>query len=377
MATVTIRETFTVDGVLTDMDSVKLSDPGGTYGVKRNDTAAVVVADGTDITNTAVGTYSYTFTSPADDLIFTAWIEWSFAGITDQRYERTIVGPLSSASGLITLAELKTYLNITDAAHDAQLNQAISSAESEADAYCNRTLLSTDYTSWLDGPGDSLMLLPNYPLTAVSRVSVYEVDAMSIKCAASDATQATVSVAASALILFIADGASAGTTSLAFATYPTLADLETIIEATAGSWSVEIPPAYSLFQSSVLRPVGGLFAKDIWAQVQMPDQPESGYRVLFDEGSILAKWGGFPHGKQNVYVAYTAGYTNGTAPDALKQVIMEMAGSVFYAGEHDITLKSEKLGDYSWTAADDAGAYGANLSARFGGKLAPFRKHTY
>ena len=40
----TITKTFKIDGVKTDMTSVKLSDSAAAYGVKRNDTDAVVVA---------------------------------------------------------------------------------------------------------------------------------------------------------------------------------------------------------------------------------------------------------------------------------------------------------------------------------------------
>ena len=56
MAT-TLTKFFRIDGVLTDMTSVKLSSSDGTYGVKRNDTDAVVVADGVEMTRVSVGRY--------------------------------------------------------------------------------------------------------------------------------------------------------------------------------------------------------------------------------------------------------------------------------------------------------------------------------
>ena len=60
MATIRIKETFKVGGVLTDATTALLSDPDGTYGIKRNDTGEVVVADATALTKTATGTYEYT-----------------------------------------------------------------------------------------------------------------------------------------------------------------------------------------------------------------------------------------------------------------------------------------------------------------------------
>jgi len=105
MSTVTIRRTFKVNGVLTDVTSAKLSDATGAYGVKRNDTDAVVVADGTDMTRTATGTYEYTFTEPASDLSYTAWVEFVYQGRT-YRAEHDVSGTTAAeAAADDTIAE--------------------------------------------------------------------------------------------------------------------------------------------------------------------------------------------------------------------------------------------------------------------------------
>jgi len=77
----TISQTFKVDDVPTNVTSAKLSDPTGTYGVKRNDTDAVVVADGTDMTNSSTGVYEYTL-SALVDVAYTAYIEFVYDGDT-------------------------------------------------------------------------------------------------------------------------------------------------------------------------------------------------------------------------------------------------------------------------------------------------------
>lgn len=82
MGTITIRRTFQVDGVYVDPTSVKLSDPTGTYGVKRDDTGAVVVADGTAMEKVTTGIYQYSFTEPADGLSYTAYVEIVYGGAT-------------------------------------------------------------------------------------------------------------------------------------------------------------------------------------------------------------------------------------------------------------------------------------------------------
>lgn len=81
MATRIISKEFMVEGVLTNVTSAKLSDPTGTYGVKRNDTDAVVVADDTDMTNSATGVYDYSFTD-VQDVAYTAYVEFVYAGVT-------------------------------------------------------------------------------------------------------------------------------------------------------------------------------------------------------------------------------------------------------------------------------------------------------
>ncbi len=90
----TIKKVFKIAGVPANMTSVVFSDPSGSYGVKRNDTGAVVVADGTALTNTGVGVYEYTFADPANDLTYTYYIEFVYNGQTF-RISGSLTGPAS------------------------------------------------------------------------------------------------------------------------------------------------------------------------------------------------------------------------------------------------------------------------------------------
>lgn len=99
MSTSIIRKRFRYDDVLTDMTSVKLSNEAGTYGVIRNDTSAVVVADDTTMTHISTGVYEYSWTDPAYDLVYTVWIEYVYDGetywIQSTKYGATTAGTLS------------------------------------------------------------------------------------------------------------------------------------------------------------------------------------------------------------------------------------------------------------------------------------------
>jgi hypothetical protein len=82
MSQSTIQFTFKVNGTLTNPTSVKLSDPTGTYGVRRTDTSATVVNDNTSMTNQSTGVYYHTFTDPAADLTYQYYVEVVYNGIT-------------------------------------------------------------------------------------------------------------------------------------------------------------------------------------------------------------------------------------------------------------------------------------------------------
>jgi len=94
MASRIISKSWRVDDVLTNVTTAKLSDPTGTFGVKRNDTDAVVVADGTNMTNSATGVYEYSFDDVAE-VAYTAYVEIVYLGAT---YHLEVDIPARSAS---------------------------------------------------------------------------------------------------------------------------------------------------------------------------------------------------------------------------------------------------------------------------------------
>lgn len=93
MSTTTIRRRFKVGGVLANADAAVFSDPGGTYGVRRRDTGAVVVAAGTALTNPSTGLYQYTFTDPASRLQYEFYVKFT-DGVEDHYIQGSIAGGL-------------------------------------------------------------------------------------------------------------------------------------------------------------------------------------------------------------------------------------------------------------------------------------------
>jgi hypothetical protein len=102
ISTTVIRCEVRKDGVLTDATSVVLSDAGATYGVRRLDTMAVVVAAGTAFTHDATGIYTYTFTDPAPGLTYQYSRSVVLDGVT-YRATGTVAGGLADTTLLTTL----------------------------------------------------------------------------------------------------------------------------------------------------------------------------------------------------------------------------------------------------------------------------------
>ncbi|NLF32100.1 MAG: hypothetical protein GX591_14590 [Planctomycetes bacterium] len=82
MSQTTLTVRIVIDGLPAAGLDVRLSDPTGTYGVKRNDTGAAVVPAAAAMTDLGGGAYSHTFDDPAADLTYTGWVQYVHDGQT-------------------------------------------------------------------------------------------------------------------------------------------------------------------------------------------------------------------------------------------------------------------------------------------------------
>lgn len=74
---------------------------------------------------------------------------------------------------LTTLANVKQYLNLgTNTSADALLGRLISAASSWVRSYLNRDITQQAYTDTLDGTGTQRMIVAQYPVTALTSVTV-------------------------------------------------------------------------------------------------------------------------------------------------------------------------------------------------------------
>lgn len=97
----TIRFTTKVSGVLTDVTSVSLCDPTGSYGIQRTDSLATVVAANVILTNIGTGTYSYDFSADEPGVEYRFYVKWVYNG-EDNYVENIYTAAVEGAAVSIT-----------------------------------------------------------------------------------------------------------------------------------------------------------------------------------------------------------------------------------------------------------------------------------
>jgi hypothetical protein len=232
-----------------------------------------------------------------------------------------------------------------------KLEKLIDRATDYIERYCNRKLYTRSYSrEAYRGTGYPRLLLDNYPVTAVSRLSYGRKNAFSITntTATNNATAEITSTA----IKLSADGAAA--TSLAFADYATLTLIIAAINALSG-WTATLPDSSLGARKStdlLVRPAMHCLSVTV-CYAELPDDDLTDYFVVDptedrNYGAIEVV-GGFQRGEE-YFIDYTAGYT--TIPAALEEACLELVKFKYEQLKHDRNLRSESLGDYSYTIAD-------------------------
>lgn len=79
---------------------------------------------------------------------------------------------MADATELVTLADLKTYLQITTATYDVILAAIKLSVETWVKTYCRSPFLIVEYTEYYDGNGGTSVHVQHYPITEIDEVNI-------------------------------------------------------------------------------------------------------------------------------------------------------------------------------------------------------------
>lgn len=247
-------------------------------------------------------------------------------------------------SNIITLDIYPSYILI----------QLINRTSDLIERYCNRKLKSRNYyRETYDGNGLNKLILEQFPVTQVSRVSIGRTNCFSIKNTNTSATYATIEVT-STLVKLTEDGS---TTDLTLTDYANINALITAIEA-AGNWDcVLLDSSYGTIDlcygtnntSNILvRPAMACLIPKI-TYVEIVDDEIDKFHILSgpsedrNSGILELDGGTFTKGIQNVFVDYTAGYTS-PVPYSLEMACLELVKYKYNQKDKDLNLKSERMG---------------------------------
>ena len=245
------------------------------------------------------------------------------------------------ASLIITDTECLNFLDVEEDEVVLTIRDAVEDAVS---SYCRRNFISTSYKKKYDGTGTPKLLLDDYPVTALTRLSLNYIDVINIKNTSS-AYHASVGVNSTGIIL---TQESTNNSTVLFVTYTTLTAVVTAINLISG-WSAQLASSsYGSYPSSILREKFGIYCgQNTWALLSIPDQGEYNFEVDSGSGIVTLQYN-FPVGTKNIYVEYIAGYTSATMPEDLKTAV-KIWSQVLYRKqqENSFGLTSYGLGGIS------------------------------
>lgn len=258
---------------------------------------------------------------------------------------------------LTSLAQVKAYMGVTATTNDAVFARLINAVSAAIETYCDRKFKARAYTmERQDGNGQYVLYVRNYPIISVERVATSTAGALQVKCTDTGAYSATCSITRSSgslpanthLKLSILGGTNAGDTSLALGTYATMTTLAAKIVETTG-WTATVVSGYAVWASTELITIGSSECLNTFRTMEVPDERLDNYGMNQVEGSIF--YGGrFGQWYKNIYLDYNGGYA--TIPADLEQTAIEITSDVFESRKVNANLKSEKIGDYSYSLGD-------------------------
>lgn len=332
-------------GALTDPTAVTCT--ASVDGVTKVDNAAM--------TKSSTGIYYYEVTlnvAGSWDL----WAKGTSGNLIQIQHDQIQVNP-SVPYALCTLQEAKNHLNIalTTTTYDAKILALIDQTTGAIEDFCKRRFAMRTYAHERhNGNGTPYIFLDNYPVIDLTRFSDDVDGVIKITCTNSVAADAYVNVDVNELRLVIVGGTNAGTDTVSKVTYATLTAVITQINTlSAKGWAAEIVNTnWNNFPSTDLLDQFGQRCLSTYIWLEMPGTRQAGFKLNKEAGEIQYDYNTTRGEIQNVVVDYVGGYR--VIPESVKGVALKMVAYQYHKNQRDPSLKSENLGDYGYTAAEES-----------------------
>ena len=279
---------------------------------------------------------------------------------------------------LVTLGSINALMGFTtgaSATRDALLTTLIDRATDSIEYYCDRKFVKRTYRlESYDGTGDDLLFLNNSPIISIQRISIGTQTALTVECTGTNISHASINVDSTKLQVVQIGGSGNGSSDFTYTSYDTISAMSAGIDA-LGTWTCSYTSGRSAHRSSDLIDVYGKYCLDESISLQVPAVPVNDFTVYKEGGrelGIIHRYSSWSKGIMNIFVTYDAGYNS--VPYDVQQACIELISQWYNRSKHDSSLKSEKLGDYSYTMGDDTSLYMISPKSFIGQMLAPWRK---
>ena len=301
------------------------------------------------------GTYDFDLTAAGNLTLtlFAAVLNAHLAGITAEvlTYGDALSDDLVVVAAADCLGDLNTQtLQIID---NYYFNQLIDRISDWTERYCGIEFEAGTISERYDGNGYPTLILNNRPVNTVTRVCIAETGVIGITNTLSTGTEAYVRVDSTTMTLTVIVGATVTTNVLTLATYATITDLQTAINAlSASGWEATVPTGYGDYSPTDLVVTESMYCLISQATLDLFAESVTDYLLYSSRGWIELGLGVFTVGSRNVLVEYTYGYA--TIPGALKEAVLHLISLAYHRSRIDPTLSSERLGDHAWSRTTDA-----------------------
>jgi len=259
-----------------------------------------------------------------------------------------------SSYAITTLESLKRYMRITIDTEDDLLTDLINQITDKIERIARRKFMARDYRERISGRGTSALVVNQRPIIYVDRVAYGNENAISIS--ATGFSSANISVNELGVRLYSVS--TAGTiirTNLTHTAYPSSGNMATAIDAVSGWTATKLVDcsSYDLNPANFgcLYQTGYLSWPDQDLTIGMIDQAAGIIHLISANDPFSPSRIGSQKGDLNYLACYNAGYA--TIPDFLIQLCHEACANGYNKGKSNRTLKSESLGDWSYSIASD------------------------
>ena len=256
---------------------------------------------------------------------------------------------------LTTMDNVKNYLGLSASSttHNESITRLVRAATDAIETYCGRKFKRRVYQmERQNGINDQELPLNNWPIISIEKIAVDTETAMMVRCTDGGAYAATVSVirngdpaANTALRISLKGGANESDATLLYSSNTTISDLVASVNGVTG-WSASVQGSLGHYDPVELIPIGGQECLSTDYYLETPYLQLNDYNIDHETG-VLYRPGGWNEGFNNIYIDYTAGYE--IVPYDLEQVAIRAVVEAFNSKNINPNLKSEKIGDYSYT----------------------------